>query len=136
MSIVLDASVTIAWYFEDEHNAGTDAVLDRIIADGALVPSLWKIEVANGLQMALRRKRIDRPYRDQALKQLEALPIETDPETALHAWSAGIGLADQYGLTLYDAVYLELAIRRQLPLATLDKALGEAGRQAGLPPLR
>lgn len=136
MSIALDASMAIAWCFEDERSPESDAILDRVIEKGALVPALWKIEVANGLQMALRRKRIDRQYRDLALKRLQDFPIETDPETSLHVWSAGAGLADQYGLTLYDAVYLELAIRRQLPLATLDKALIEAGRQAGLPPLQ
>ena len=135
MSIALDASMAMAWCFEDERNPESDVVLDRIITKGAFVPSLWKIEVANSLQVAIRRKRIDRQYRDLALARLQNLPIETDPETSLHVWSAGIELADQYGLALYDAVYLELAIRRQIPLATLDKALFEAGRQAGLPPL-
>jgi predicted nucleic acid-binding protein len=134
LSLVLDASLTIAWYFEDQRNSETDAALDRIVAEGALVPSLWRIEVANALQMALRRKRIDQRYCDHALGQLEALPIEIDPETSLHVWSSGVALADQHGLTLYDAVYLELAIRRELPLATLDNALIEAGRRVGLPP--
>jgi predicted nucleic acid-binding protein len=135
MSIALDASMAIAWCFEDERSAESEAILDRVIEKGALVPTLWKIEVANGLQTALRRKRIDRQYRDLALKRLQDFPIETDPETSIHVWSAGIELADRHHLTLYDAVYLELAIRRRLPLASLDKALVEAGRQAGLPPL-
>ncbi len=136
MTVVLDASMTMAWYFEDERSAQTEAVLDLVTAKGALVPALWKVEVANGLQTAMRRRRIDQMYRDRALKKLESLPIETDSETTLHVWSAGIGLADQHGLTLYDAVYLELAIRRQFPLATLDRALIDAGRKAGLPMLQ
>jgi predicted nucleic acid-binding protein len=125
VSIALDASMAMAWCFEDERNLESDAVLDRIITKGAFVPSLWKIEVANSLQVAIRRKRIDRQYRDLALVRLQNLPIETDPETSLHVWSDGIRLADR-----------ELAIRRQLPLATLDGALAEAGRQAGLPLLQ
>lgn len=132
MSIALDASMAMAWCFEDERNPESDAILDRIITEGAIVPSLWKIEVANSLQVAIRRKRIDRQYRDLALARLQILPIETDQETSLHVWSTGIELADRYDLTLYDAIYLELAVRRGLPLATLDKALSEAGRRAGL----
>ncbi|HTN98020.1 MAG TPA: type II toxin-antitoxin system VapC family toxin, partial [Nordella sp.] len=60
MSLVLDASLTIAWYFEDERSTQTETLLDQVAAEGAIVPTLWKIEVANGLQMAMRRKRIDR----------------------------------------------------------------------------
>lgn len=136
MTIALDASMAIAWCFEDERTAESEVALDWVVAEGALVPSLWKIEVANGLQMALRRNRIHPDYRDLALKRLQSLPIEIDPETSLHVWSAGIALADRHRLTIYDAVYLELAIRRRLPLASLDKALVEAGRQAGLPKLQ
>lgn len=135
MSIVLDASMTIAWYFEDERDVQTDALLDRVTTQGAIVPTLWKIEVANGLQMAMRRKRIDRGYRDQAIEQLASLPIEIDAETALHVWASTLEHADRYALTVYDAIYLELAVRRQLPLASLDKDLVEAGRRAGLPSL-
>lgn len=135
MSFVLDASMTIAWYFEDVRNAQTEALLDRVTTNGAIVPTLWKIEVANGLQMAMQRKRIDRGYRDQAIEQLASLPIEIDSETALHVWASTLELADRHALTVYDAIYLELAIRRQLPLASLDKELIEAGRRAGLPSL-
>ena len=62
MSLVLDASLAIAWYFEDERTPETEAALDRVIADGAVVPSLWRIEVASGLQTSMRRNRIDRRY--------------------------------------------------------------------------
>jgi predicted nucleic acid-binding protein len=135
VSAVLDASLTIAWFFEDERSTQTEALLDRTAIEGAIVPSHWKIEVANGFQTAIRRKRIDHSYRKQAIEQLAALPIETDSETALHVWAAALELADQHELTVYNAVYLELAIRRHLPLASLDRDLLEAGRRAGLPSL-
>jgi predicted nucleic acid-binding protein len=133
VSLVLDASLAIAWHFEDERTRDTEAALERVIADGAVVPTLWRIEVASGFQAAMRRNRIDRRYRDEALQQLAALPIVVDSETVIHAWSTTLSLADEYGLTPYDATYLELAQRRLLPLASLDKALLAAARKARLP---
>jgi len=133
VSLVLDASLAIAWYFENERTQDTDAALDRVMAAGAVVPALWRIEVASGFQAAVRRNRIGRRYRDEALEQLAALPIVVDPETVLHAWSTTLSLADRYGLTPYGATYLELAQRRLLPLASLDKALLAAARKARLP---
>ena len=127
MSLVLDASLTLSWYFEDERTPAVDAVLDQVVASGAVVPSLWRIEVANGFQTAIRRKRIDEDFRDRALHHLGLLPIAVDPETDTYVWTATLHLADRFGLTVYDAVYLELAQRRSLPLATLDKELSVAG---------
>jgi predicted nucleic acid-binding protein len=123
VSLVVDSSMALAWYFEDERTEDTIAVLRRVADEGAFVPALWPLEVANGLQMALRRGRIDRAYRDASLNDLRALVIIIDPDTNVHAWEATLRLADSHGLTTYDAAYLELAIRRQLPLATLDGAL-------------
>jgi predicted nucleic acid-binding protein len=128
VSFVLDASLTLAWYFEDERTPAIDAVLDQVVTSGALVPSLWRIEVANGFQTAIRRKRIDRDFRDRAIRHLGLLPIMVDPETDTYAWTTMLRLADRFGLTLYDASYLELAQRRGLPLASLDKELSEAGQ--------
>jgi predicted nucleic acid-binding protein len=93
---------------------------------GAVVPSLWRLETANGLQVAIRRKRIDVAFRDLALTHLAHLPITIDPETDAQAWTTTLQLADRFQLTLYDAAYLELAQRRALPLATLDSALRPA----------
>ena len=132
MSLVLDASLTLSWYFEDERKPAVDAVLDQVVADGAVVPSLWQIEVANGFQTALRRKRIDADFRDRALNHLGLLPITLDPETDTYAWTATLGLADRFGLTVYDAAYLELAQRRGLPLASLDSELSEAAQALGV----
>lgn len=134
MSLVVDSSMTLAWYFEDEKTASSLAVLNRVAASGAIVPALWRLEVASGLQAALRRQRITRAYRDASLDDLRALAIAIDPQTDHHAWAATLDLSDRYGLTPYDAAYLELARRRQLPLATLDAALIRAapGEQVAL----
>ena len=133
MTLVIDASLTMTWYFQDESTDATDAVLDRVSEQGAIVPALWRLEVANAFQMAIRRRRIDVAFRDAALSALRAMPIVIDPETELFAWSTSLGLAEQFGLTIYDAVYLDLAQRRGLPLATLDQELRSAGRALGVP---
>lgn len=135
MSVVLDGSVALAWCFEDEATAEIDALFDRIAERGAHVPSLWRLEVANGLQTAIRRKRIDAAYRDLALSRLMAQRVTVDSETDRYAWSATVRLAEHHGLTVYDASYLELALRLGLPLATADKALIAAAQSVGLPPL-
>lgn len=87
-------------------------MLDEVVRDGALVPSLWRLEVVNGLQMALRRKRIDGMFRDRALQRLGLLPIMIDAETDTYAWTTTLRLADRFGLPIYDEAYLELAQRR------------------------
>ena len=120
MSLVIDASLTMAWYFEDESTPATDALLDRVADAGAMVPGLWRLEVANAFQTAIRRHRIDAVYRDASLAELELMPITIDTDTSTYAWSATLRLSERFSLTLYDAAYLELAQRRSLPLATLD----------------
>jgi predicted nucleic acid-binding protein len=133
VSLVLDSSMTLAWYFEDERTEATIAVLHRVAQAGAVVPGLWRLEVGNGLQAAVRRRRIDTAYRDVSLADLRSLPIAIDPETVTHAWSETLRLSDRFDLTLYDAAYLELALRRDLPLATLDRDLEEAARAENVP---
>jgi predicted nucleic acid-binding protein len=129
---VLDASLTLSWYFEDERTPAANAVLDVVVASGAVVPSLWRAEVANGLQMALRRNRIDAEFRNRALQHLGLLSITVDRETDTYVWSSALALADRFDLTIYDATYLELAQRRGLPLASLDKELNAAARALGV----
>ena len=126
MSLVLDALLTLSWYFEDERTAAADAVLDRVAGEGAVVPGLWRREVANGFLTALRRRRLGAQYRDRALAELARLPMTIDPDSDAHAWTTTLRLADAFDLTLYDATYLELALRRRLPLATLDRRLAAA----------
>jgi predicted nucleic acid-binding protein len=128
VSLVIDSSMTLAWYFEDEKTEASLAVLKRVADAGAIVPALWRLEVLNGLQVAVRRGRIDSAYRDASLADLQSLVIAIDPATNRQAWSATLRLCERFGLTPYDAAYLELAQRRQLPLATLDAALVRAAR--------
>lgn len=132
MSFVLDASLTLSWYFADERTPAADGLLDRVAEQGAHVPTLWRLEVANALQVSMRRKRLDAPFRDNALAQLARMPITVDSDTDTYAWSTTLHLADRFQLTLYDAAYLELAQRRHLPLATLDQPLRAAAGALGV----
>jgi predicted nucleic acid-binding protein len=133
VSLALDSSMTLAWYFEDERTEERTAVLHRVTEEGAIVPAHWRLEVLNGLQAAVRRRRIDLAYRDSSLVDLESLPITIDSGTNRAAWAATLQLSDRFGLTAYDAAYLELALRRQLPLATLDSDLIRAARAENVP---
>ena len=126
MSLVLDASITMAWCFEDEATPAAEEVLDQVVETNAIVPAIWRFEVGNALQMAIRRKRINEIFRDDALAKLLTMPISIDPETDAHAWSTALRLSERFGLTLYDAAYVELAQRRSLPLATLDQEMRAA----------
>jgi predicted nucleic acid-binding protein len=121
--LVIDASLTMTWYFDDETTPATEAVLDRVSEVGAIVPGFWRLEVANAFQSALRRKRVSREYRDESLAELAQLPIAIDADTDTYAWTRTLRIAERFGLTIYDATYLELAQRRSLPLATLDNEL-------------
>ncbi|HEX4741701.1 MAG TPA: type II toxin-antitoxin system VapC family toxin [Caulobacteraceae bacterium] len=132
MTLALDASMTIAWLFADERTAQVETVMLRVVDEGAVVPSLWRLEVANVLRGAWRRGRCDRAYADRSLRRLDRMPITTDDQTDLQAWGAIWELALDEQLTLYDAAYLELALRLQLPLASGDVALCAAASRRGL----
>lgn len=132
MSLVLDSSATLAWIYGDETTAPIRAVFDQVIEAGAIVPGLWRLEVANSLTMGVRRGRIDADFRRAALADLALLDIATDQRTDAQAWGETLALADRCRLTLYDAAYLELALRRTLPLATLDRDLQAAARALGV----
>ena len=135
MRVVLDSSMTLAWIYDDEVTPPIRAVWEQIAETGAVVPTLWRLEVANSLTMAVRRKRIDLVFRQSALTDLAALDIVVDSQTDAHAWADTLACADRHRLTLYDAAYLELAQRRKLPLATLNAELLAAARAAGVPTL-
>ena len=132
MSLVLDSSVTLAWIYAEEATAAVTEVLGRVTQRGAWVPATWKLEVANVLEMNVRRGRHDAAFRDSALTDLGEMPIHVDGETGQHAWGATLQLAARHRLTVYDASYLELAQRRGLPLATLDRELRYAAQAEGL----
>lgn len=132
MSFVLDNSVALAWCFEDEQTPAIMALLDRVTETGATAPMLWPLEALNGLLAAERRRRLDAPRRAQLAALLHALPITIDTETAERAWATTAELAERFGLSVYDATYLELALRRALPLATQDRALRAAAVASGV----
>jgi predicted nucleic acid-binding protein len=132
VSLILDSSVTLAWLYSDELTSATQEVFDQVVAAGACVPSLWRLEVANSLQGGVRRGRISEEFRDAALTDLGLLDIAIDSDTDTFAWSTTLRSAERCGLTLYDAAYLELAQRLELPLATLDQELRAAGNALGL----
>ncbi len=129
MSFVLDSSVALAWVYSDETTDAVRQVFDRLSQNGAWVPGLWRLEVANVLEMGVRRKRHGADFRDATLADLAQLPIQVDGETDRQAWGATLQFAARHKLTLYDAAYLELALRRNLPLATLDEDLRHAARR-------
>lgn len=133
-SLVIDGSTAIGFLLKDEHGTSALKALDAIERGVATsVPAHWSVEVANGLIMAERRKRASQADITEALALVAALPVETDAETAQRAVSDSAALARQYGLTLYAAAYLELAMRRGATLATTDKALAKAATAAGVP---
>ena len=131
-AFVIDASATLPWCFSDEATPATNGLLVRLrTGDEAVVPAHWITEVGNALFMAVRRKRISSQDAYQFLADLESLPIRTDAAPKNLVRGAVFPMAEQYGLTVYDAAYLELAIREGLPLATLDDDLRKAASIAG-----
>lgn len=132
-ALVIDGSTTLGFLLKDEQGADAQRALDAIEKGiPTFVPAHWCVEVANGLIMAERRKRATQADITEALGLVASLPVHTDEETAQKAFGDTAALARQYGLTLYDAAYLELAMRRGASLATTDHALAKAARAAGV----
>lgn len=129
---VLDSSAALAWVLPGESSDAGDALLDQVAEHGATVPGLWALETAHVLLTAERQGRITLAERRQALSTLIALPIQVDAKTATQAWEETVMLAAAHNLTVYDACYLELALRLSLPLATLDQALRHAAAVCGV----
>jgi predicted nucleic acid-binding protein len=129
---VIDASITLTLVFEDEATAATDELLDHIAFGDAYAPNLWRHECASAMEKAVRRGRIEQVAALSQFNRLMMLPVIVEPgpnwSDALHI----LGYALAYGLTVYDATYLHLAIRRRVPLATLDRKLAAAARDAGV----
>lgn len=133
MAFVVDASVSMAWCFEQETTPYTEAVLDRLIDHGAVVPAIWPLEVTNILLVGERRQRITQAQTAQFIQRLQSLPITVDTEAISGASGPVLALGRAQGLSAYDASYLELAMRQGLPLATQDTRLGEAAARVGVP---
>ncbi len=135
MTFVLDASMTLAWFFEDELATAHPEALSALRAfesDQAIVPAIWALEVANALRSSERRGRATRAETTQFVNQFSVLSISVDVIANAHAFGPILALARDLNLTVYDASYLELAMREQLPLATLDSALRRAAPEVGV----
>jgi len=131
-SFIVDCSLTMAWCFVDETTLAASELLDRLAEESVLVPSLWFLEVANVLAMAEKRKRITAGASDRFLALLDTLEIEVDVEAHNRSFSDLIPLCRTHGITSYDAVYLDVAIRHRLPLASLDDDLRRSAKTLGI----
>ncbi|MEM0898502.1 MAG: type II toxin-antitoxin system VapC family toxin [Pseudomonadota bacterium] len=132
MSFVVDCSVALAWFAPDEEFTDAEDLYADAIASGALVPFHWRAEFANGLLMMVRRKRAGQTFPAAAFASIEKLTLEIDYESLAQVDRASMSLAIEHDLTIYDSIYLETALRRAVPLATLDKKLAGAARKEGL----
>ncbi|MGH7117159.1 MAG: type II toxin-antitoxin system VapC family toxin [Stellaceae bacterium] len=131
-AVVVDSSIALTWCFEDEASPATDTLFERVRDDGAIVPGLWHLEVGNVLLQAEKRGRISGGDVALRLGLIADLPISVDQETAARSLRDILALARSEKLTTYDAAYLELAVRRGLPLMTKDIDLGAAARRLGV----
>ncbi|HYZ26362.1 MAG TPA: type II toxin-antitoxin system VapC family toxin [Geminicoccaceae bacterium] len=131
-AFVLDASIALAWCFADEATPATDALLDRLADEEAAAPALWRLEVANALSMAESRGRLSVAGLTRSVSLLQRLAVAIDPEGSDRALRELLDLARSERLTVYDAAYLELALRLGLPLASKDASLRTAAAGLGL----
>ena len=130
---VIDNSIVMAWYFDDEENDYADAVLQSLEVGEAVAPAIWPLEVGNVLLSGERRQRLNQAVSVRILEFLEALPIRVEQESPERMLKEVVALAREQKLSTYDASYLDLAMRRGLPLATKDSALAQAARRCGIP---
>lgn len=131
-TLIIDCSITMAWCFEDESTPKNLAVLDRLADEAALVPAHWYLEVSNFLAMAEKRRRITTAKSMEFLTYLGTLKFEIDHEVFGRAFDQLLRLCRAHGLTSYDAAYLDLALRRGIPLASLDDELRVEAKSLGI----
>ena len=130
---VLDCSVTMAWILRDDHmNDDADVILKMLEEKKAKVPTIWPLEVANVLCMAERQKKLTALEVSEFKEFLSELPIHIDHDTSLRTMGSIYLLAKTERLTVYDAAYLEIAIRENTPIATFDKELKNAAKKNGV----
>ena len=132
VGFVLDCSVTLCWYFQDEVNDYADDVQDQLVHVQAIVPVIWPLEVANCLLVGERRKRSTVSQATSWTQHLATMPISVETLTTAQAWGSILAIGRAHDVTAYDAAYLELAIRRGLPLATVDTKLKAAAAKAAV----
>jgi predicted nucleic acid-binding protein len=130
---VVDASATLAWFFRDEAVGWVDALFQQLRRNKeGIAPRHWALEVANSFVSAVRRGRLTKPMLDRNLGALRGLPIYTDMTSDSTVFASLVPLAEKHRLSVYDAAYLELALRERLPLATLDDDLRAAAVTEGI----
>lgn len=135
MSFVLDNSVAMLWLLPQSNPAGIDMaerVLDQLTLTDAVVPSLWRLEASNVIAKSLRLKKVTQAQATAFIALLDDLNIETDDQTDRRALHDTLDVAWRYGLSAYDAAYLELALRKNMAMATLDEKLAAAATEAGV----
>ena len=132
MAFVLDCSTTMAWCFADEANRYADRALDALQSSDAVVPSIWTLEVINVLLVAERHGRLAEAGASQFLDLLGSLPIGVEERDASVAFGSVLACGRRFGLSSYDAAYLDLAMRTGASLATSDRKLRRACRAAGV----
>lgn len=133
MALVLDASIVLKWFVEDEMSHEAERLLDRVRSGGAVVPAVFRWEAQNALVRAVRDSRLTERLADVALEELAALPIAVEHPGAKLIFGGEGALALQYDLTPYDAAYLAVALDHKLDLATAGNELAKAARDAGVP---
>ena len=131
-AFVLDASIALAWCFADEATPATDALLDRLADEEAVAPALWRLEVADALAMSERRGRLSPAGLTRSVTLLQRLAVAVDLAGSDRAFREVLDLARRERLTVYDAAYVELALRLGLPLASKDAQLRNAAAGLGL----
>ncbi|MFN8631620.1 MAG: type II toxin-antitoxin system VapC family toxin [Chloroflexota bacterium] len=129
---VVDASVALAWCFEDEHSEAADRVLGRLATEPAVAPAIWPLELANAFRTAERRGRLTIADGARLRDMLLRLPISVESTPLSAALGEVTELARACELSAYDAAYLSLAAARGYPLATADERLADAARLAGV----
>jgi len=132
IKFVLDCSVTMSWCFEDEVTEYSEKILEALKNVEVYVPELWSLEISNVLLIAERKKRLSEADSAHFIELIHALPIQIDKETSSRALASIISIGREFGLTSYDAAYLELAMRKGIPLATFDKNLNHACKKSGV----
>lgn len=131
-AFVVDASVSLTWCFKDQETIATAALLRRLDKESAAAPAWWLVETANVLGVARRKERVSDEQIKSYLETIRSIDVELVHDGPQRAFDYLLPLALKWGLTVYDALYLELAMRRRLPLATLDEPLRRAAKAAGV----
>lgn len=131
-AVVLDAAAALAWCFADGPGVAGDALLDRVARDGAVVPAVWHVELAELLLAAERDARMTAAQASAIVDSVGRLPISIEGVATPRHWNDALHLARRHGLAVHDACYLDLAMRRRLPLATPVVELQRAARDSGV----